>query len=106
MLNMKEIFHHQLVDTLAYINIILVHIMSRYLVFDSRYRMLLQLTLLTSTLQLTVDPINKHLDSRSRAMFTPAALVLRNRLEDDVLMRIRNVLVMMKRMSGVGVSDH
>ena len=39
-------------------------------------------------------------------MFTPAALVLRNRLEDEVLMRIRNVLTMMKRMSGVGVSDH
>ena len=36
------------------------------------------------------DPINKHLDSRSRTMFTPAALVLRNRLEDGVLMR--NVL--------------
>ena len=63
------------------------------------------MTLLTSTLQLTVDPINKHLDSRSRVIFTPAALVLRNRLEDEVLMRIRNVLMMI-RMSGVGVSDH
>ena len=39
---------------------------------------------------LSVDPINKHLDSRSCSMITPAALVLRNRLEDAVLMVTRN----------------
>ena len=37
-------------------------------------------------------------------MITPAALVLRNRLEEDVLMVTRNVIMMMN--SGVEVSGH
>ena len=79
-------------DTLAYIIIILVLCPD---FFDSRKELnAVAVVKLRSRSRSgeAQDPINKHLDSRSRTMFTPAALVLRNRLEDGVFMRIRNVL--------------
>ena len=60
---------------------------------DNRVKQIYYFLFFSRTELKHVDPINKHLDSRSRWEITPAALVLRNRLEDGVLMSMMSCRV-------------